>query len=182
MRNAFSKINTRKDMAIMFNQIDPKELSLNPFRAIGEQWMLITAGSGEKVNTMTASWGGAGVLWNKNVITCYVRPQRYTRELIDNSEYFSVSFLPEQYRSQLVYCGRVSGREEDKIAKAELTVRNDRQAPYFEQADTVFICKKLYVGEIKPEGMVFPELDQANYPAKDYHFVYIAEIVEALKK
>lgn len=166
----------------MFNQIDPKRLDFNPFGMIGDTWMLITAGDSEKANTMTASWGGAGVLWNKNVVTCYLRPQRFTREFIDAKEYFSISFLPEEYRKQLVYCGRVSGRDEDKIAGAGLTLCNDKAAPYFGEADTVLICKKVYVGEIKPEGIQYPALDEANYPAKDYHIVYIGEIVEALKK
>ena len=166
----------------MFRTTDPKQLSFNSFSAIGDQWMLITAGDKEKANTMTASWGGTGVLWNKNVVTCYVRPQRFTREFIDNNEFFSVSFLPEEYRKQLVYCGRVSGRNEDKIAGSGLTLCHDRQAPYFEEADTVFICKKLYVGELKPEGIVYPADDAANYPEKDYHIVYIGEITEALTK
>ncbi len=166
----------------MFTKIDPKELDFNPFGKIGESWMLITAGDSEKSNTMTASWGGAGVLWNKNVVTCYVRPQRYTKEFIDKEDYFSVSFFPEEYRKQLVYCGRVSGRDEDKITGSGLTLLNDMPAPYFSEAETVLICKKIYVGEIKPEGIVYPELDSANYPAKDYHIVYIGEITEALKK
>lgn len=166
----------------MFTQIDPKQLDFNPFGKIGDCWMLITAGDSEKANTMTASWGGAGVLWNKNVVTCYVRPQRYTKEFIDEKAYFSVSFFPEEYRKQLVYCGRVSGRDEDKIAGSGLTLRHDRPAPYFEEAETALICKKIYVGEIKPEGIVCPEMDAVNYPAKDYHIIYIGEIVEALKK
>lgn len=166
----------------MFHPIDPKELDFNPFAAIGEQWMLITAGNADNANTMTASWGGVGVLWNKNTVTCYVRPQRYTREFIDANGYFSVSLLPEEYRKQLVYCGRVSGRDEDKIAGAGLTLRGDRQAPYFEEAGTVLICKKIYVGRIDPEGIQYDELDAANYPQKDYHIVYIGEIVEALQK
>jgi Conserved protein/domain typically associated with flavoprotein oxygenases, DIM6/NTAB family len=166
----------------MFNQIDPKSLIFNPFAAIGSRWMLITAGNAEKVNTMTASWGGAGVLWNKNVVTCYVRPQRYTREFIDASEFFSVSFLPEEYRNQLVYCGRVSGRDEDKISGSGLTVCHDYAAPVFEEADTALICRKIYVGGLKPEGIQYPELDAQNYPAKDYHIVYIGEITQALTK
>ncbi len=172
----------RKDAFTMFHQIDPKELDFNPFKEIGDRWMLITAGDSGKANTMTASWGGVGVLWNKNVVTCYVRPQRYTREFIDSHEYFSLSFFPEEYRKQLVYCGRVSGRNEDKMAGSGLTVCHDRMAPYFEEADTVLICKKIYVGEIKPEGILFPELDSANYPSKDYHIIYIGEIAETLKK
>lgn len=166
----------------MFKEINPQELNFNPFTAIGKQWMLVTAGDESKANTMTASWGGAGVLWNKNVVTCYIRPQRYTREFMDNQDYFSLSFLPEQYRSQLTYCGRVSGRDTDKIAETGLTLCSEFEAPCFEEAETVLICKKLYVDEIKPENLLFPELDTANYPAKDYHIVYIAEIVKALVK
>ena len=166
----------------MFNKIDPKQLNFNPFSAIGDKWMLVTAGDSNKANTMTASWGGAGVLWNKNVVTCYIRPQRFTRELIDANENFSVSFLPEEFRKQLVYCGRVSGRDEDKITGSGLTLLNDYAAPCFEEADTVLICKKIYVGELKPQGIVYPEHDEANYPAKDYHIVYIGEITEALVK
>lgn len=165
----------------MFTPIKPQDLDFNPFQTIGSDWMLITAGSGNKVNTMTASWGGAGVLWNKNVITCYIRPQRYTREFVDAQDYFSISVLPGQYRKQLAYLGTVSGRDEDKIANAGLTVRSDAEAPYFEEADTVFICKKLYVGEIKPEGILSPELDAANYADKDYHLIYIGEIVKAIR-
>ena len=165
-----------------FKQIDPKELNFNPFAAIGSQWMLVTAGDNSKLNTMTASWGGAGVLWNKNVVTCYIRPQRYTREFMESQDCFSLSFLPEKYRSELAYCGRVSGRDEDKIAKTGLTVCNDFEAPFFEEAETALICKKLYVDEIKPECLLDSELDSKNYPAKDYHIVYIAEIIKALVK
>ena len=62
----------------MFSRIDPKELDQNVFSMIGEQWMLVTAGTAERCNTMTASWGGLGVLWGKPVATVYIRPQRYT--------------------------------------------------------------------------------------------------------
>lgn len=62
----------------MFGRIDPKELNQNVFSMIGEQWMLVTAGTAERCNTMTASWGGLGVLWGKPVATVYIRPQRYT--------------------------------------------------------------------------------------------------------
>lgn len=165
-----------------FTQINPQELNFNPFTAIGQQWMLITAGDESKANTMTASWGGAGVLWNKNVVTCYIRPQRYTREFVETQEYFSLSFLPEEYRKQLTYCGRVSGRDVDKIAQTGLTLCNEFEAPYFEESDIALICKKLYVDKIKPECIIHKETDSINYPDKDYHIIYIAEIVKALVK
>ena len=63
-----------------FKEIKPEELNFNPFTRIGSDWMLLTAGTEDKFNTMTASWGGAGVFWGKPAVTCYIRPQRYTKE------------------------------------------------------------------------------------------------------
>ena len=166
----------------MFNQIRPQDMNWNPFQAIGSDWALITAGSGDKLNTMTASWGGVGVLWNRNVVTCYIRPQRYTREFVEREAFFSLSFLPEQYRKQLGYLGATSGRDEDKIAVSGLTVCRDYEAPCFEEADTVLICKKIYVDEIKPQGILYPSIKSDNYPGHDYHFIYVGEIVKALVK
>ena len=100
----------------MLKRIDPKEIGQNVFSLIGDQWMLITAGTAERCNTMTASWGGLGVLWRKPVATIYVRPQRYTYTFLEKNPYFTLSFFGPQWKKQLAYCGAVSGREEDKFA------------------------------------------------------------------
>ncbi|MDR1002634.1 MAG: flavin reductase [Oscillospiraceae bacterium] len=165
----------------MFKEINISDLEVNPFEAVGKQWMLITAGNSEKCNTMTASWGAMGVIWNKNTATCYVRPQRYTREFIDSEEYFSLSFLPEDSRAALSLCGSVSGRDCDKIKDAGLTALFDCDAPYFAESELILICRKLYKGEIAPEGFIDPAID-GNYAQKDYHYIYIGEIVKALVK
>ena len=68
-----------------FKKIDISELSFNPFDKIGKQWMLLTGGDKNSYNTMTASWGQLGVLWNKNVLTCYIRPNRYTYGFVENT-------------------------------------------------------------------------------------------------
>ena len=91
-----------------FKEISIDTLKINPFHKISKEWMLITAGDEKKSNTMTASWGGVGIMWGKNVATAYIRPQRYTKEFVDNSEYFTLSFLPEEKREALNVCGRVS--------------------------------------------------------------------------
>ena len=70
-----------------FKEIKPEELNFNPFTRIGSDWMLLTAGTKDKFNTMTASWGGAGVFWGKPAVTCYIRPQRYTKEFIDKEDW-----------------------------------------------------------------------------------------------
>ena len=76
----------------MFSRIDPKELDQNVFSMIGEQWMLVTAGTAERCNTMTASWGGLGVLWGKPVATVYIRPQRYTLEFVERENCFCLLY------------------------------------------------------------------------------------------
>ena len=135
-------------------QIEINEFSENPFKLIGSDWMLITAKKGDKTNMMTASWGGVGILWNKPVATIYVRPQRYTKEFIDNEEYFSLCVLPEEYRQILNYCGTKSGRDEDKIAETKLTIDESEKAPIFKESRLVLICKKLYAQDMSEDYFI----------------------------
>ena len=166
----------------MFKKIDPKALDRNVFSIVGDQWMLITAGTPEHCNTMTASWGGLGVLWNKCVATCYIRPQRYTKEFVDREEYFTLAFFGEEYRKALALCGSKSGREVDKVKECGFTVKAAAcGAPYFEEARLVLVCRKRFVQEMDPACMA-PELREKYYSGKDYHTLYIGELVEALAR
>ena len=167
----------------MFKPIDPKMLEQNVFSAIGDQWMLVTAGTRDRCNTMTASWGGMGVLWGKNVATVYLRPQRYTKEFVDAQDCFTLSFFGAEYRKALALCGSKSGRDVDKAAECGFTVAESAcGAPYFTQAQLVLVCRKLYADTIKPECFLDRSCDTDCYPEHDYHTMYIAEIVEALKQ
>ncbi len=167
---------------MMLTKIDPKSLELNPFETIGQQWMLITAGTPEHCNTMTASWGGLGILWKRPVATVYIRPQRYTKQFVDAQDYFTLSFFPEAEREKLAYCGRVSGRDEDKIARCGWTVTQaECGAPYFGEAELVLVCRKLYRQTLTKDSFVACEVCEQCYPEQDYHDMYIAEIVEAYR-
>lgn len=84
-----------------FREIVPEEISESAFKLIGSDWMLITSGTKKSFNTMTASWGGLGVLWDKNVCLCFIRPQRYTYKFMEKYKFFTFSFFPERYRSVL---------------------------------------------------------------------------------
>ena len=163
-------------------KIDVKDLKQNVFSLIGDQWMLITAGTAEKCNTMTASWGGLGVFWGSPAATCYIRPQRYTKEFVDREEYFTLSFFDESYRPQLSLCGSKSGRDVDKVKECGFTVKTaECGAPYFEEASLVLVCRKRFAQPMDPQRM--PEdVKERWYPQKDYHTMYIGEIVEALTK
>lgn len=166
----------------MFQSIKVKELQENPFSLIGDKWMLITAGNEEKCNAMTASWGGVGVMWGAPAATCYIRPQRYTKEFIDQGEYFTLCFFGEEHRKTLSFFGSKSGRDVDKVKECGLTVKTaECGAPYFEEAELVLVCRKRYSQEMDANQM--PEdIKEKWYPNKDYHVMYISEIVEALQK
>lgn len=166
----------------MLKKIAVKELKENVFSLIGDEWMLITAGGAEGCNTMTASWGGLGVLWGEPAATIYVRPQRYTKEFIDREEYFTLSFFGSDYRKELALCGAKSGRELDKVKECGFTVaRGEGDAPYFEQARLVLVCRKRYAQEMDPAAMP-DQVKEKWYPQSDFHTMYIGQIVEVYTK
>lgn len=166
----------------LFKEIKAEELTSNAFKMFDKDWTLITAEKDSKVNTMTASWGGLGIMWNKNVAYIVIRPQRYTKEFVDASDTFSLSFFDNSYKKKLGYLGKVSGRNEDKIGKAELTVTWDEKTPYFSEADTVLICRKLLASPFHEEHFIDKSIIDKNYPEKDYHTLYIGEIEKILVK
>lgn len=167
----------------MFQEIKITELKENPFDLIGKQWLLVTAGKEDgSCNTMTASWGGLGVMWGKDVAFIVIRPQRYTKEFIDSSNTLSLSILPKGHKEEYGYLGRVSGRDEDKIKKTGLTVLRDGETPYFEEAKLVLICEKLFAQPYAPESFLDQEIIEKWYPDKDFHTMYICEIKKILVK
>ena len=164
-----------------FREISVEQLKDNPFTLINKDWMLITAGDGEKHNTMTASWGGVGELWGKYVSTIYIRPQRYTLEFVEREEYYSLCFFGPEYRQALSLCGSKSGRDVDKDAATGLTPCFDQAAPYYEQARLVFLCRKLYRQDREESAFLVKGLLEKWYD-NDLHRMFIGEIVKVLEK
>ena len=165
----------------MFKRVDPKELNFNVFSAIGDQWMLITAGTVGHCNTMTASWGGLGILWGKPMAIAYIRPQRYTKQFVDEQDYFTLTFFSEDYRKQLALCGTKSGRDMDKVKECGFTVAAaEGGAPYFEQAELALVCRKQMVMPMDPAAI--PDEVKEKHYTGDYHDIYWGEIVEVLVK
>lgn len=165
-----------------FVEIDIAKENLNPFEKISKEWFLVTAGDMENFNTMTASWGFMGFIWNKNCVVTVVRPQRYTKEFIDKNEYFTLSFFDETQRDALKFCGANSGRDCDKMAKTGLVPVKFDESVGFEQAKMVLVCKKVYAQEMKEENFVDKNLCDKNYPRGDFHTAYYGEIVKAYVK
>jgi len=165
-----------------YREIRPEELSGNTFKMIGSDWMLVSAADGDSFNTMTASWGGMGVLWGKPVVFVFIRPQRYTFEFTEKSERMTLSFFGGEEREALTVCGRKSGRDCDKVKETGLTPTwVGEGAPSFEEAKVVLSCKKLYADDIKEDKMIDSSI-MKNYSAKDFHRVYVCEVEKVLVK
>ena len=167
-----------------FQSVAPATLPDNFFSRIGEDWMLITAANSlGEVNTMTASWGCAGILWNKPVAVCFIRPQRYTYAFTEEADTLTLSFFPKDtYRDALRFCGTKSGRDVDKFAATGLTVvKTSEETPYLAEANLVLVCRKLYADDLKEGCFIDPDMLK-HYAAKDYHRFYICEITEVLVK
>jgi len=166
-----------------FKEIDIKTLKINPFVMLNDEWGLLTAGDTQKHNTMTIAWGSFGVMWHKPVLTVVLRPQRYTKEFVDNLDLFTVSFFPETYKKALQLLGTKSGRDCDKISESALTPLFIDDTAAFEEAHTIFVCKKLHGGQqLDASKFIDLSLDFDMYPDKDYHYFYIGEVVKVLQR
>lgn len=165
--------------------IEPSLIKDNFIEIIGKEWMLVSAGDKDKFNMMTASWGGAGFLWNKPVVFVFIRPERYTREFVDAKGAFTLSFLGEEHKDAHKICGSKSGRDIDKVAATGLMPRfTDLGNPCFEESRLTLECKTLYVTKMDKDHFVDPALYEKWYSAMagNPHNVYVAEILNAWER
>lgn len=156
-----------------------QSLEVDIFKTFRNDWALLTAGSLANFNTMTVSWGGLGTLWNKSVATVYVRPCRHTFGYMENNEYFTVSFYPEDYKKDLAVLGKLSGRDGDKVAKTSLTPISAENSVTFSQAKLTLVCKKLYAQDLDPSAIP-QDIMEASYAVEPVHKMYIGEVVQIL--
>ncbi|MDR2364168.1 MAG: flavin reductase family protein [Spirochaetaceae bacterium] len=164
---------------------DIREFSGSPAVRIGDEWMLITAGNLREGrgnwNTMTASWGGLGVLWGRNTAFIFIRPTRYTVEFVRAAPLFTLSFFDKSYRRALEICGNRSGRDTDKAAETGLTplaFEGGKAAGGigFREASEIMVCRKRYAHDFDPAEFLDPSIEE-NYPKRDYHRMFIGEIL-----
>lgn len=166
----------------LFKKINLNTLNENFFNILNNDWGLLTAGKADSFNTMTISWGSFGIMWNKPVIFCFVRPQRYTFEFMNKSHYYTLSFFNPEFKEVLDFCGNHSGRQTDKIKATDLKpFVTDLGNVIFEQARLAFECKKLYVDNLKAEGFLDQSIVKSTYQNNDFHKMYVGEIVNCLK-
>ena len=151
------------------------------FETYDKQWALLTAGTMEKFNTMTISWGGLGTIWGMPVATVYVRTSRYTHDFMDDNEYFTVSFYPEDMKKTLGILGSKSGREIDKMHMPELTAVEAGKSVSFHEAEVTLVCRKVFRQTLDPENME-SKIAEQFYGKDAPHDMYIGEVVDIIRR
>ncbi|MCR5104340.1 MAG: flavin reductase [Eubacterium sp.] len=157
------------------------ELNVDIFSILDKKWALLTAGTKDHFNSMTISWGGMGTIWGKPVVTTYVRTSRYTHEFMDDNEYFTLSFYPDEKKSILGVFGSKSGRDIDKMNYEGLTLKEAGNSITFEEAEITLVCKKLFKQRLDEANMPKDIVD-SFYKEDAPHDMYIGEVVDIIKK
>ncbi len=166
-------------------EISYKELKLNPVTSIADDWVeLVTGKEGDKINAMTISWGSIGSLWGhgtgKPVVTIYVRPQRFSKILLDKEDKFTLCFFNGNYKKELGYLGSHSGKDEDKLSKVGFTPIVEKDYSYIKESSMVLVCRKLYRQTMQEDCFIDKSVVEDCYPMRDFHDIYIAEIEKVL--
>lgn len=171
-----------------FKELKIEELSLNPAIMFGTDWCLANAGNKENgYNGMTIAWGQMGAVWDRKTnkgkiiiptVSVYLRPQRYTKKYFDQEELFTVCTFNKKYKKALSYMGSHSGENEDKIKNAGLRSLFIGNTIAYQEAEMIFVCKKIYHSPILEEGFFNHDIIRDNYPKKDFHEMYIGEVIK----
>ena len=155
-----------------------ENISYNPFKKFHEQWGVVTAGTKEKFNSMTISWGSMGTIWGKPMITVFIRPTRYTYEFIKSNEYFTVSFFDEKYRDKLSLMGNKSGRDIDKVKETGFTPKFLDKGITYEEASETFVLKKWYF-QFMDASQIPDDVKKVYYtPGDETHYMFIGLVVD----
>jgi flavin reductase (DIM6/NTAB) family NADH-FMN oxidoreductase RutF len=134
--------------------------------------------SGMKPNTMTASWGFGGVMWDKPIIVAPVRPTRFTHDLIAQTKEFSISVpLDDKMNKLLGYFGSVSGRDVDKYKEKNITPVRCKSLDTFVMPNCLcFECKLIYTNNIVKERLD-EGIKNGFYGDNAFHTMFYGEII-----
>jgi flavin reductase (DIM6/NTAB) family NADH-FMN oxidoreductase RutF len=165
-----------------YKPLPPDKIPGNIIKMLNEDWMLITAGTDAHFNMMTASWGGLGVLYGKPMALCFINPTRYTYQLMEKNDTYTLTFYTEAYREALKYCGSNSGRDKDKVKGSGLTpVTTPSGSKAFAEAWLIIECRKLVEQSLSYDAL-FDEKVKSEWTGKQLHKMYIGEIINVWVK
>ena len=162
---------------------DINKLNINPFEIFSRGRVLLTAG--EKPNSMTIAWGAMGTLFSQNICIVFVKESRFTNHLMQESKYFTLSFLSEKYKKELGIMGTKSGKDTDKYELTGLTpvFDNDKFCSYIKESDMVIKLEKISELKFDYASLFSDEAVKKYYSGSDlnnFHHVYFGKIVSTL--
>ena len=161
-------------------KINYNELSKEMLNQL-EKGAFLTVKNAEKVNAMTIGWGTIGYIWNRPIFTVLVRYSRFTHELLENTDEFTVSVpVKNDLSKALGICGTQSGRDLNKIQAADLTLQEglSSKTPIIKDCELHFECKIVHQQSMEP-SLLDNEIKKDKYPNNDYHVIYYGEIIES---
>ncbi len=159
-------------------------LEWNPIQKVADEGIAIVAEADGVVNAMSSHNGGVGHMWGMNVVYGFLRNTRYTKELLDKSEYFSACFfdMNDKNNVQLMkVLDQLSGRNEDKLKLCHVNIEHALNAPYIDEANFIILCRKIAAVPMTENTILDEKILNENYTAKhldDFHTMYIGEILD----
>ncbi|MDR1886849.1 MAG: flavin reductase [Prevotellaceae bacterium] len=170
-----------KSFDSLFKSISPEEITDNVFKLVGKDFTVITAGKIPAHNSMTASWGGLGILFEKPTTWCFLRASRYTLELIKQEHSYTMSYFPDEYKEQVLFFGSKTGKNTDKMKETTLTaVQTPSGNTTYKEARLIIECKLTELTTVGPDDFYTPEgksfIDGAYEEVKEYHKLVFGEI------
>jgi flavin reductase (DIM6/NTAB) family NADH-FMN oxidoreductase RutF len=171
----------------LFKQISPEEIGDNVFTLVGKVFPVITAGKEDHYNSMLASGGGLGVLFKKPTTWCIFQANRYTLELIQKEQTYTLSYFPNEYREQILFLGSKSGRDSEKMKEVELTgVQTPSGDMSFKEAGLIIECRLTQITTPNPNDFYSQEakdyLNEAYKDANEYRKYVFGEITHVWVK
>lgn len=165
------------------HEVRIEAVKANLVQMIEKEWFLLATGTREKANAMTANWGGFGYLWNREIVFCFVRPERYTFELLEENRFFTMNFFDPAFKPALDYFGTVSGREQNKITKhPELEPKYSELGNlFFDSAKLVLECRKIYAHPLAADSILEEDV-RSFYQEQNLHVQYIGEILRCMSR
>lgn len=175
----------------MKRDIDPFEYAKDICECLSHGGVLVTAKSGDRVNSMTIGWGMIGRVWNMPTVIIWVREGRFTRPLLDEAGDFTLN-VPhgEKAAKILAFCGAKSGRDVNKPEHLGLTLVDSElvKAPGIKELPLTIECQIMY-RQLLDKDAVPEEIKAKSYPQdvpstfpmanKDYHYVYYGKILKS---
>ena len=168
-----------------FKAVAAEDFNENFFNLVAKDFTVITAG--EQPNSMVASWGGMGIMFNKPVTWCFLRANRYTLEKIKETGTYTMCYFPEQYKGDIMQFGIKSGRNTDKMAQTKLTQMETPDGyPAYKEAKIIIECKLIAAPTVSKDEFYTEEgkeFLQGGYDeAKDWHKLVYGEITNIYVK